>query len=460
MWRFLILMMIIPVATIAQVQNEVFIEPIHIELAVEIDESDTLSPIFKNIRLNQTTEVNFPPCEPSVVINTKKPENIVVSAAMNRIYHSTDSGRTWSEQRVTSPHGVWGNAMVVSDKKGDFYYIHLSDPTGKNWLSDELLDRIVVQRSTDGGVTWDEGNYTGHNPPKDNDKTWAVADKRGKLFVTWTQFDSFGSDKPQHKSNIMYSSSPNGGKKWSVPVAINQLSGNCLDDDKTVMGAMPAILDDGRKFITWAYDGQILLDRSYDKGKTWLDNDIVVAQQHGGWKLSVPGVQQCNATPVLISDRSETMLNGMLYLNWSDQRNGENDTDIWFTSSHNGGDTWSSRVRVNDDGPGKHQFMSWMTQDPTSGFIYIVYYDRRDYDDNNTDVFLAYSKDGGRTFRNKKISESPFIPDEDKFFGDYINIDALDGTIIPVWTRMDDGKTSIITTVIKQEDLDRMELHP
>jgi hypothetical protein len=82
-----------------------------------------------------------------------------------------------------------------------------------------------------------------------------------------------------------------------------------------------------------------------------------------------------------------------------------------------------------------------------------VYYDRRSYDDKRTDVYLAWSTNGGKSFYNTKISETPFIPEEASFFGDYTNITAANGVIVPVWARMDDGKTSVWTAVIKHEDL-------
>lgn len=94
-----------------------------------------------------------------------------------------------------------------------------------------------------------------------------------------------------------------------------------------------------------------------------------------------------------------------------------------------------------------------MTVDQATGYIYMVYYDRRDYDDNRTDVYLAYSRDGGSSFKEVKISESPFVPDPTKFFGDYDNISAHNGIITPIWTRMDKGKTSVLTAVIKDADL-------
>jgi hypothetical protein len=152
-------------------------------------------------------------------------------------------------------------------------------------------------------------------------------------------------------------------------------------------------------------------------------------------------------------DNSKGRLRNSLYLVWADQRNGTNDTDIWFSRSTNFGDMWTQPMRINQDGPGKHQFLPWMSVDEGTGYIYIIYYDRRAYDDLQTDVYIAYSTDGGNIFKETKISESPFIPTDAKFFGDYTNISAHKGVIAPIWTRMDDGKTSVYTAVITDSDL-------
>jgi len=51
-----------------------------------------------------------------------------------------------------------------------------------------------------------------------------------------------------------------------------------------------------------------------------------------------------------------------------------------------------------------------MDIDQTNGNLYFVFYDRRTYTDNQTDVYMAISTDGGTNFSNVKISESPFSP--------------------------------------------------
>jgi len=412
---------------------------------------------FKNILLD-SGGVGNRACEPSIAVSLDNPKNIVAASVLNNVYRTTDGGITWEKSILTSPLGVWGDPVVISDFKGNFYYFHLSDPTGKNWASEEVLDRIVVQESNDGGKVWSEGTSIGFNHPKDQDKEWAVADRKGNLFVTWTQFDKYGSEDPACQSNILLSTSSN-GKKWSKPIQLSQTPGNCKDDDNTTEGAVPAVSADGSKvFVAWANQNKIYLDRSFDGGRTWLTNDIAITEQPGGWEMNIPGINRSNGMPVLAIDNTKKgKLSGALYIVWADQRNGENDTDIWFMRSINFGDNWTQPIRINGDGKGKHQFLPWLTVDPTTGYIYIIYYDRRAYDDLQTDVYLAYSTDAGANFTNVRISEKPFIPNAEVFFGDYNNISASHGIITPIWTRMDNGRTSVWTAVIKQEELEKIK---
>lgn len=408
---------------------------------------------FKNIKLDEQTADGDYICEPSIAINPKYPNNIVAASVLNNIYFTKDGGTTWQKREVSSPHGVYGDPALIADSNGDFYFFHLSDPTqGKGGYDSEKLDRIVVQRSTDGGNTWSEGESIGFNHPKDQDKEWPAVDAKGNLFLTWTQFDKYGDADPNCHSNILLSMSKN-GKKWSEPIQISQTPGNCLDDDNTAEGAVPAVVDN-RVFIAWANQNKIFLDRSFDGGNLWLTNDIAIAEQPGGWDMKIPGHDRCNGMPVLMVDKSKSPMRGSLYITWADQRNGENNTDIWFMRSSNYGDNWTPPLKVNNDTSNRHQYFPWMTVDGVTGVIYIVYYDRRNYEDMQTDVYVAYSIDGGINFKNVKISESPFIPSEDKFFGDYTNIVAHNGVITPVWGRMDNGKMSVWTAVIKHAELE------
>jgi len=410
---------------------------------------------FRNITLDEQGEGNPYVCEPSIAINPRNPQNIVAASVLDNIYVTVNGGSDWKKIKVESPFGVYGDPAVIADPKGKFYFFHLSDPThGAGGYDSEKLDRIVVQESTDGGLTWSAGESIGFNHPKDQDKEWPAVDMKGNLYVTWTQFDKYGDTDPNCHSTILFSKSRS-GKKWTTPVEISQIPGNCIDDDNTAEGAVPGASFDGKIYVAWANQEKIYFDRSYDGGDMWLRNDLVIADQPGGWDLKIPGHDRSNGMPVLMVNNSKTNVRGHIYIVWADQRNGENDTDIWFMRSANGGDNWSRPQRINGDKPGKHQYLPWMAVDQETGYIYIVYYDRRNYDDLQTDVYLAYSIDGGSVFREVKISETPFVPTDTVFFGDYTNIAAHKGIIAPVWARMDNGKTSVVTSIIRHEDLEK-----
>ncbi len=406
---------------------------------------------FKNILLDSMADKHGRfPVEPTVAINFKTPENILVAYFPDYLHVTNDGGLTWKKSTSESIFGVWNNPVLISDFSGSIFYLHHSNPTGKIQEGDSMLDRIVIRKSKDGGASWDDDKSIGYNPPKNQFQHSAIIDRKGNIGVAWTEIDKYGSTEEGCRSQILFSKS-SGGSKWSKPVVISKL-GDCKDDDSTVKGAMPAVSGDGKLFITWSYDGAIYLDRSFDGGITWLSNDILIAEQVGGWNMAVPGIQKANGLPTLVCDNSKGMFNGALYLVWAEESL-KSDTDIYFTRSLNFGDNWTEALRINDDEPGSHQFMPAMTVDHISGHIYMVFYDRRDYEDDQTDVYLAYSIDNGATFKNVKISDKPFIPNADDVLGNKISIAAYNGVIIPVWTRMDNGKTSIWTSIIKHEDL-------
>ena len=337
-----------------------------------------------------------------------------------------------------------------ADWNGNFFYAHLSDPESKGWSSEKMLDRIAIQKSTDGGKTYDDGSWCGLRHPKDQDKPWLCADpKTGYLACTWTEFDKYASkDLEKDHSRILFAQSTDAGKSWSEAVAISQFEGNCLDSDETTEGAVPAYGPNGEIYVTWSYKDKIWFDRSTDGGKTWLAQDIIAADQPGGWDVEVPGIGRSNVMPILVCDLSNSPQRGTLYLCWGDQRNGLNDIDIFMAKSTDGGLHWSSPVRVNDDKKGRQQFFPWLAIDQVTGHLYTVFYDRRNHADVKTDVYVAVSSDGAQTFKNLKISTEPFEPNPLVFFGDYNHISAHNGVVRPIWTRLDKLNLSVWTALM------------
>jgi hypothetical protein len=408
---------------------------------------------YRNVQIDSQEESSFsyPPCEPSICINPLYPASIVAGAVLDGVYMSADSGSTWTKSTLSSRYGVFGDPCVVANRFGDFYNCHLGDPGGMGWGSESILDCIVCQRSRDLGLTWDQGTPAGLNPPKDQDKEWAICSPSGKhIYMTWTQFDRYESDNPNDSTQIMFSRSTRKMKRWKKAIRINQYAGDCADDDLTVEGAVPAAGPDGQVYVAWAVGETIWFDRSLNGGKTWLTKDISAGRIAGGWNQDIPGILRTNGMPVLVSDLSGGVRNGYLYLCWSDIRNGADNTDIFFSYSSDQGNSWSDAIRVNDDTGPAHQFFPWLSIDQTTGKLYLVFYDRRKNEGDQTDVYLASSDDGGLSWANERISQSSFVPDPEVFFGDYINISAHNGMIRPIWTRCEQGKLSLWTALINK----------
>ncbi len=389
------------------------------------------------------------PNEASITMDPKKPGVLIAGTNIDNYHISIDTGRTWKNKTLNSSYGVWGDPTLIVDTNGNFYFFHLSNPPLGTWI-----DRIVCQKSIDSGKTWSDGSFTGLNSLKKQDKQWSVVDRKTNIiYVTWTQFDRYGNTGPLDSSIILFSKSIDGGTTWSNPMRINTVAGDCHDDDNTVEGATPAIGVNGEVYVTWAGPSGLVFNKSLNKGITWLNKETFIDSIPGGWDYRISGINRSNGLPITACDLSNGPNRGAIYINWSDQRSGSSNTEVWLRKSIDGGVTWLPRKKVNNDIGNHQQFCTWMTIDQTNGFLYFIFYDRRHHNDDSTDVYIAISKDGGNSFINQKISETPFLPDSNIFFGDYINIVANNGVIRPIWTRLNGGNLSLWTALLSENKL-------
>jgi hypothetical protein len=402
--------------------------------------------VYQNVQIPRPPKATYfsSQVEPSIAINPLNNNEIIAGTVLNDYYYSKDKGLTWTSSSLESKYGVNGDPVLMFDKDGVAYYFHLS-----NYKKGAYLDRIVCQTAKKIDGNWTEGTFPLPNGLKAQDKQWvSYSHKKDEIYLTWTQFDQYGSKKSSDSSIILFSKSSNKGQNWTKPIRISKHAGDCTDGDKTVEGAVSTVGINGEIIVVWASEKGLCLQQSFDGGNTWLKEEKIIQQQIGGWDLKIPGIGRCNGFPVLVCDTSHSKNRGRIYLNWSDQRNGEHNTDILLSYSDDLGNTWSTPKKVNQDETSSHQFFSWMALDQSNGNLFIVYYDRRNYSDNQTDVYLSVSIDGGIEFEDTRISQSPFIPNEEVFFGDYINIAATNGMIRPIWMRMDNNKISLWTAII------------
>ena len=421
------------------------IKTLYLSVSIILILSTSVFSQYPNILIDNTGS----PEEVTIAINPLNPNILAAGANINSSYRSTNGGLSWTEsQLISNTLGVWGDPVVLFDSLGNLYYAHLSNPVSGWWI-----DRIVVQRSTDNGLTWNDGVgiYQGMSPQA-QDKEWLAVDHsqspyRGTIYATWTEFDDYGSLNQSDSSRIRFSKSIDQGLTWSPTKVISDVSGDCIDSDNTTEGAVPCVGPNGEIYVAWAGPAGIVLDRSFDGGETW-GTDIFVSDMPGGWDFDVSGIYRCNGLPITMCDISNSPYRGNVYVVWSDQRNGATNTDIFMARSTDEGLTWTAPIKVNNDNTTRQQFFVWSAIDPSTGHLWFVFYDRRNTTGAATDVFVEKSTDGGDTFENFQISESSFTPTSGVFFGDYTNIAAWNGKIYPIWMRLQ-GSLSVWNVIIQ-----------
>ena len=419
------------------------------------------------VRITEPNAIN--PAEVSIAINPKNPDNMIAASfqtghpprprAGSYHYVTFDGGKTWTTVPTPDPTNlVQGDDVVAFSQDGIAYHAHLSFDGIRLARPVRAESGMIVNVSKDGGNTWTEGT-----PAIDHinsvipfeDKPGLIVDNapgsrwNGNVYMAWTRFDVYGSSNPEDHSQIYFTRSVDHGQTFSMPFRISDTGGDCVDSDNTVEGAVPAVGPNGEVYVVWAGPLGLVFDKSLDGGLTF-GKDKVISDFPGGWDFAAEGLDRANGMPVTGVDLSDGPNKGTLYVNWIDARNG--DPDVFVMSSRDGGNTWSTPVRVNDDSlkNGKVQFFTWMAVDPADGSINIVFYDRRDTTGTQTRLTLARSVDGGRTFVNYKIDQQPFAANSRTFFGDYSSISAYEGRVAPAFMHfVDDGRLAISVALFR-----------
>jgi hypothetical protein len=146
-------------------------------------------------------------------------------------------------------------------------------------------------------------------------------------------------------------------------------------------------------------------------------------------------------------DRSFTR-RGWIYIVYAERDVSRPDStpDIFLIRSADSGKTWFAPRKVNQDNTGRDQWSPWIAVDPNTGFLYVVYYDSRNFPNNDSaQVFISWSTNGGDSFGESLVSDTAFLPAAipgapDGYMGDYIGIAAKNNIVWPCWN---DNRTGI-----------------
>ncbi len=335
---------------------------------------------------------------------------------------STDGGATWK-------HGFLPGTTVYANPKGPWDRISDPsvgyDPKHDVWMALSLTltgatgEDPVVNRSTDGGLTWKNPVTVAQNSGTFFDKTWIGCD-------TWSQSPNYGNcyveyDDAGNGEIVKMWRSTDGGQTWTQG-SVSGASG---------LGGQPLAQPNGTVVVPfWGNGMQALV--STDGGKTFSTSTISTQSDHG-----VAGSLRTEPLPSAEVDGA-----GNVYVVWQDCRfrSGCSSNDIVMSTSTNG-KNWSSVVRIPIDGTtsGVDHFIPGIGVDrATSGSsahlaLTYYFYPQASCSVSTCKLKVGYvsSTDGGATWTNPKTLAGPIkltaLPNTTLGYmvGDYISTSIL-----------------------------------
>jgi photosystem II stability/assembly factor-like uncharacterized protein len=381
--------------------------------------------------------------EPSVAVNPNNPQQVVVAYQVPAsIAYSTDAGATWQHAAQATPTNfkVSGDVSVTYDNQGHAILCYIAFNklgTFNYWGHATRTNGIFVRLSLDGGKSWEAHPITVWEQQQRpgipfEDKPYIVADTShgpyaGNLYIAWTRWGL-------KDSRMVFSRSADGGKSWSAPVEIDQHPGLPRDDNGSLEGFDGAVGADSTLYAVWSEGNNIQFTTSRDGGETFARVRNVLHTPPV--MFAVQDFERANGFPqIAVDPRSGNYKHARLYITWSDYRNG--DIDVFCATSQDGGRKWGAPVRVNNDPVhnGSDQFYQWLSVDPVTGAVSIIFYDRRgDPEDHKTFVTLARSTDGGNSFQNYAWTVDPFVASNQEFLGDYNGTASYNNRVYGAWT--------------------------
>jgi hypothetical protein len=318
---------------------------------------------------------------------------------------------------------------------------------------------IVISKSTNVGATWTSlgvivNNLT--NSAVFDDKELMAIDTTvgqafshtNRIYVIWDE---------NNNERVAYSDN---GTTWTTVV---------LENTGSDIGGDLAVGADGTVYAVWnrtATSGDTLVfAKSTNGGGSWssptaISTHALSSFPPTGSTQNLPPAQDkrgINAfAAIAVDNSSASPYKGTLYVVYNDFPSGTSsgtNINIYAMASANGGTTWGSPVKVNDDTGTATHFFPWVAVDQSNGYINVSWYDtRNDTANRKTQIYFAQSTNGGAGFSsNVKVTaaSSAFSnatvdysdensSDNTKYngnqYGDYHQLAAAAGAAHIFWT--------------------------
>jgi len=429
--------------------------------------------------------------ETAIAINPNNPQQIVASAntyyqdpspicqsptggaaqtyGTMAMYGSIDGGGTWIHRCAPWPATLTGgisganqyfgsDPSVAWDAQGRAYSVYML-------LSASYSDAgtaLVCYRSADAGNSWTYlgtivNNITSTSPF--DDKELLAIDNSpgpattlshpGRIYVIWDE---------NNVERVAYSDD---GAAWTTVVLPTPAFG------QYDIGGDIKVGNDGTVYAIWnRLTGDIqtgeatVFSKSVNGGASWSAPATVATEALFSFgSNNAPPAQDAREIDAFgslsVDTNPASAFYGRLYVAFTDFPSGTTsgtDTNIYVVSSSNGGTTWSTRVKVNDDTGTATQFFPWLAVDPTDGSVNVSWYDTRaDANNRRTQNYYARSSNGGTSFEPNILvtdagaswvnhvnysdeSSSDNSGYNGNQYGDYSGIAAYNRQVHPLWT--------------------------
>ena len=298
---------------------------------------------------------------------------------------TVDGGQTWTFPDVIQPGIFRSDPVLDADVDGNIFYNSLSiNPYTCN-----------VFKSSTGGSSWDGGTFA-----QGGDKQWMTIDKingpgTGHNYSFWTSSYSICSPG-------FFTRSTDGGGSFE----------DCITIPNEPYWGTLIVGPNGELFVggTIGFDFQVSKSTNAQiSGQTiiWDMNTIVDLDGSISFGEGPNPGGLLGQTSIAV-DTSNGSYHGNVYLLCSVERNSTPDPlDVMFARSTDGGVSWSSPIKINDDlGTSAYQWFGTMSVAP-NGRIDVIWLDTRDNSGSNISaLYYSNSKDGGATWSpNERLSD-------------------------------------------------------
>ncbi|MDP4280850.1 MAG: T9SS type A sorting domain-containing protein [Bacteroidota bacterium] len=440
-WQRMVQLGLVPVQPVVRIPQAINTgSKVYTNKGVLIDDSPDV-PVTNETNSTQSENSIYAPPVDGKLLNsnnsTPNPSNGNVNGA--DWYFSNTEGESWTGTEEGAGQSNSGDPTTAISLSGTWYIGYINNPGGQS-----------VSWSTNQGATWSQIQVapcpSGFNSLLD--KNHMMIDNSssspyvGNLYDAWTSFGGSADNQIQVSRSITQATS------WESPVTVS----TAVNAGSHNQGVNIQTGPNGEVYIAWTiYDSwpsdekAIGFCKSTDGGITYAPAIRAITNLKGIRNSGVTPNMRVNSFPSMAVDKSNGPRRGWIYIVWTNHgvpgQNTGSDIDCYMIRSTDQGNTWSTPIRINQgpSGVGKQAYLPWITCDPATGYLGVVFYDNRNTSATQVETYIATSKDGGNTWTDMKVSDVSFTPSPipnlaTGYMGDYLGITSYNSMFYPTWT--------------------------